>query len=203
VKLLDEKPTLATYLRKTGSGHITYHRSPVFWIRSMDFEPYFKSPVKDRSTDHLKDLFFPDSTYAQKAGAILNSSLFYFWFTVQGNCRNIAGPDIENFPVGDLDSPKLKGLTETFAELMGDLKRHSKRRIYIYEAAGKVEYDEFYPDQSKPIIDQIDTVLAGHYGFTAEELDFILSYDIKYRLGREPQEESRQLSSEFGKAFEH
>jgi len=27
-------------------------------------------------------------------------------------------------------------------------------------------------------------VLAGHYGFTAEELDFILNYDITYRLGR-------------------
>ena len=25
---------------------------------------------------------------------------------------------------------------------------------------------------------------SGHYGFTAEELDFILNYDIKYRLGR-------------------
>ena len=29
-----------------------------------------------------------------------------------------------------------------------------------------------------------DTVLAGRYGFTEEELDFILNYDIKYRLGR-------------------
>ena len=27
-------------------------------------------------------------------------------------------------------------------------------------------------------------MLAGHYGFTAEELDFILNYDLKYRLGR-------------------
>jgi hypothetical protein len=26
--------------------------------------------------------------------------------------------------------------------------------------------------------------LAGHYGFTAEELDFILNYDFKHRLGR-------------------
>jgi hypothetical protein len=34
-----------------------------------------------------------------------------------------------------------------------------------------------------PICGGIDTVLAGHYGFTAE-LDFILNYDIKYRLGR-------------------
>jgi len=29
----------------------------------------------------------------------------------------------------------------------------------------------------------VDT--EGHYRFTAEELDFILNYDIKYRLGRD------------------
>jgi hypothetical protein len=37
---------------------------------------------------------------------------------------------------------------------------------------------------SKPIIDQIDRVLAQHYGFTAEETDFLINYDIKYRMGR-------------------
>ena len=26
-------------------------------------------------------------------------------------------------------------------------------------------------------------VLAGHYGFTAEGLDFIINYDVKYRMG--------------------
>ena len=41
----------------------------------------------------------------------------------------------------------------------------------------------------KSIIDEIDTVLAEHYGFTAEELDFILNYDIKYRLGRDTESE--------------
>ncbi len=30
---------------------------------------------------------------------------------------------------------------------------------------------------------QIDRVLAQHYGFTDDELDFILNYDIKYCLG--------------------
>ena len=33
--------------------------------------------------------------------------------------------------------------------------------------------------------DEIDRVLAAHYGFTDEELDFIINYDIKYRMGRE------------------
>jgi len=44
----------------------------------------------------------------------------------------------------------------------------------------------------KAILDEIDQVQAVHYGFTAEESDFIPStqlragnYDIKYRMGRE------------------
>ena len=41
------------------------------------------------------------------------------------------------------------------------------------------------PKYSKQIIDEIDRVLAVHYGFTDEELDFIINYDIKYRMGRE------------------
>jgi hypothetical protein len=38
-------------------------------------------------------------------------------------------------------------------------------------------------------------VLAAHYGFTDEELDFIVNYDIKYRMGREaddPREDADQ-----------
>ena len=31
----------------------------------------------------------------------------------------------------------------------------------------------------------IDKVLTKHYGFTEEELDFIINYDIKYRMGKE------------------
>ena len=50
---------------------------------------------------------------------------------------------------------------------------------------------------SKPIIDEIDRVLAAHYGFTDEELDFIpstklrtgINYDIKYRMGRDAESE--------------
>jgi hypothetical protein len=33
-------------------------------------------------------------------------------------------------------------------------------------------------------------VLASHYEFTAEELDFIINYDIKYRLGLDTGDEA-------------
>ena len=36
---------------------------------------------------------------------------------------------------------------------------------------------------SKPIIDKIDLELGRLLGFTDEETDFIINYDIKYRMG--------------------
>ena len=32
-------------------------------------------------------------------------------------------------------------------------------------------------------------MLAQHYGFTDEELDFIINYDIKYRMGKQLEKE--------------
>lgn len=70
-------------------------------------------------------------------------------------------------------------------KLTKNVLANSKRRVYVYKTTGRVEYDEFYMKLSKPIIDEIDKVLAKHYGFTDEELDFIINYDIKYRMGEE------------------
>ena len=39
---------------------------------------------------------------------------------------------------------------------------------------------------SKPIIDEIDVLLAKHYGFMEEELDSIINYDM-YRMGNAPE----------------
>jgi hypothetical protein len=48
---------------------------------------------------------------------------------------------------------------------------------------GTTQTQSFKIQKSKPIIDEIDSILAEHYGFTEEELDFVVNYDIKYRLG--------------------
>lgn len=74
-------------------------------------------------------------------------------------------------------------LTVLNAALMKDLKKHSVRRRIPYKTTGFVEYDEYYPRASKQLIDKIDELLALYYGFNAEELDFLMNYDIKYRMG--------------------
>lgn len=67
---------------------------------------------------------------------------------------------------------------------MNDLKQHSVHSQRVFK--GNVSrYDSFIPKYSKPIINEIDKVLAKYYSFTEEELDFIINYDIKYRMGDE------------------
>ena len=55
----------------------------------------------------------------------------------------------------------------------------------IQKKTGETQTQSFRIKLSKPIIDEIDELLAKHYGFTEEELDFIINYDIKYRMGDE------------------
>jgi hypothetical protein len=44
----------------------------------------------------------------------------------------------------------------------------------------------------EPTFDEIDHVLARHYGFTDEELEFIINYDIKYRMGKTSADEEAE-----------
>jgi hypothetical protein len=44
------------------------------------------------------------------------------------------------------------------------------------------KFDLFYPIYPKFLINEIERGLAKHYDFSDEELDFIINYDIKYRM---------------------
>ena len=69
------------------------------------------------------------------------------------------------------------------------LRRHSENRTMRFRL-DKLTVQCICPKIGKAIIDKIDSVIAEHYGFTPEELDFILNYDIKYRLGRGTENET-------------
>jgi hypothetical protein len=64
-------------------------------------------------------------------------------------------------------------------------KNVERKEQYIKSKSQTSYFETFNPSESKSIIDEIDSVIAEHYGFTDEELDFIINYDIKYRMGKE------------------
>ena len=85
-------------------------------------------------------------------------------------------------PTVALDSTGFDKAVNQFDELMKDLQEKSKRRVYEYKT-GRVEYDEFYPSLSKGVIDKIDQRLAETFQLNDDEIDFLVAYDLKYRMG--------------------
>jgi len=52
-----------------------------------------------------------------------------------------------------------------------------------YKKEGRLRIECIYPRMSKDTIDEIDRVLARHCGFDADMSDFLINYDVKYRMG--------------------
>ena len=183
-KLKNAKKSILTF--KTGKYLCHFHNSPQYWIRATDFVPYFWNEQDgEKISTHVKPLRLTTELDTSIVAAILNSSLFYWWFVILSSCRDLTLREVRSFPIGvdQMDETMKQTLSELAADLMQDLRHHAQRKETNYKTTGRVVYDEFFPRHSKPIIDKIDRVLAQHYGFTDEELDFIINYDIKYRMG--------------------
>lgn len=181
-------PEKQFFYTSTGNNLCLYHNAPVNWIRSHSFIPYFCSERDGEGiTTQLRNIPFDNSSKVKIASCIINSSLFFIWWICNSDCYHLNKPEIANFKF--TYSEEDNKLCEIADKLAEDMKSKSVRRVYNYKASGRVEYDEFYMKLSKTIIDEIDKVLAKHYGFTDEELDFIINYDIKYRMGDELNEE--------------
>ena len=178
---------LGTYLATRGdSCTIYFHNAARYWVRAMDFAPYFWNERDgEKISTQIKPLYFAVELNAAVVVATLNSSLFYWWYVILSDCRHVNLRELRSFPLGidKMEAAIKQRLSALSADLMQDLKRHAQRKETTYKTTGRVVYDEFYPRHSKPIIDKIDRLLAQHYGFTDEELDFIINYDIKYRMG--------------------
>ena len=154
---------------------IHYHNAILYWIRATTFVPSHEGYL----SSHVKSISFIDKTAMQFAACLVNSSLFYWYWVKTSNCRDLNSADILDFPC-DANLPVMDDVAN---KLMLDFTANSKLKIREQQATGTVSYREYYPSKSKHIIDEIDRVLAQHYGFSDEELDYIINYDIKYRMG--------------------
>jgi hypothetical protein len=178
-KCVTNKP-LSFQIRQSGTP-IYFHNAPRYFIRAMKKEPYFWNEKDgEKTSSQVKSVSFTNNKSADYIGSILNSSLFYWWFVIYSDSRHLNLREIEYFRISENDN-KVDEMSSKFDLLNKDFEKNKYRKEAFYKTTGKVIYDEYYPKLSKPIIDQIDCLLAQHYGFTHEELDFIINYDIKYR----------------------
>jgi hypothetical protein len=173
--------------------HSVYaHRIASYFVKGLTFIPRFSSERDGaKKSEDYKVFSFQSKAHASAACCLINSSLFYFYFIVFSDAYHCGRELIEQFPVNivGLSSALSDEIQELERSLMFDLKKNSDIRKIAYKSTGMVEMQKFFPKLSKPILDKIDSTLARYYGFTDEELDFIINYDIKYRLGADADED--------------
>jgi hypothetical protein len=187
-KLYANNKKLYNYFDFTGKFNLYYHNAPRYFIRAMEKTPYFWNEKEgEKISDQNKSLIFSFEVNRDIISSVLCSSIFYWWFIVQSDCRHLNLREINEFPlnIDSMHNTTKMLLTELSKKFEKDIMKNSYRKETNYKTTGKVIYDEFYPKKSKYIIDEIDKTLAQHYSFTEEELDFIINYDIKYRMGGE------------------
>ena len=184
--ILNKILSSTNYLRDitTQSENSIYYRTTggLYWKVFTDFPPSFRCNGKIGHSSRETTFGVAKPLQTKTAIAVLSSDLFWWWYTITSNLRDLNPSDIYLFPIKDgviVD----KELARLGSAYIIDLKKNSTMLVRQQKQTGKTETQSFKIQKSKNIIDQIDKVLAEHYGFTDEELDFIINYDIKYRMG--------------------
>ncbi len=186
-KLHSQSHRLGDYLYKTGNHKLYYTRKLSWFVQVTPFIPKIMNEEGEiRNPSELKTLLFQSAEYADLAFVALNSNLFYWFVTTGSDCRNLNMREVLGLPLSMDEIPVTiqQGLRKLATQLAADLQAHSELRRMSFKHTGILTIQCIFPGKSKPIIDEIDRVLAQHYGFTDEELDFIINYEIKYRLAR-------------------
>ena len=117
---------------------------------------------------------------AQFLMAAFNSNLFWWYYALNFDMFNLKDYMIFNFKLNYNPDPIICALAESLEK---DMDVNKIEQLINSKTRGEVITSYYQKKHSKLIIDKIDNALAYHYGFNEEELDFIINYDIKYRMG--------------------
>lgn len=131
-----------------------------------------------------KAAYFRNLTSYQ-AVAIISSSTFWWYYSCHFDMFNLKDYMIFGFRFSDASTDTLNQLSKLGKEYLKSLEQNAEVKTINSKTKGTIEQKQFVVSKSKSIIDEIDKVLAEHYKFSAYELEFIINYDVKNRMGKE------------------
>ena len=132
-----------------------------FWIKAFSFNP---------GSSEYKEFKYENVDYVI---CLLNSSLFWLYWTMISDCWHITSKELKHFRFIDT--------TNDFKELRKKLEQElEKTKKYVGSKQTEYEYKHKF---CKKIIDKIDDKLANIYGLNSMELDYLKNFAIKYRMG--------------------
>ena len=166
------------------SDNWIYYRTTggLYWKVFTDFAPAFNVNGVSGSSSRETHFSVARREHVKPVIGILSSSLFWWWYTISSNLRDLNPADIQSFPVplSALDSDEVGKASEKYLKY---LSQNSTMLVREQRSTGRTETQSFKIQKCKPTIDEIDRLIGPFYGLNDAELDFIVNYDLKFRLG--------------------
>ena len=188
-------PEAASFLRKAlcqrtvSDSAAPRSKYALYWVRVPGyFCQFFLKPPKarpenggaERIRGEVNMIHLSDPATQRILHAILNSSIYYQFFSIYTDCRHINPSNVLEFPVdlhqlSEADKTNLVSLSEKLEQAM-------KSNTSLWRKSGLlIESVDSRP--SKTVLDEIDRVLSRALGLKEEEYEFIINYDYKICLG--------------------
>jgi len=181
-----QEVALTSYIERDSGNTLLYKRRWSYFLLFADCIKDIELPGgSTRRQQDVKTLSLQPCIDRYLVIALLSSGLFYFHYSVFSDFRHV---NMTDFAAFQFDYARLSSIAAERLSRLGRALMHSYtdnlewRRCNYTGSIGECRVPFYRQGASKAIIDEIDRVLAEHYGFTEEELAFIINYDIKYRM---------------------
>lgn len=152
---------------QSSNGNSVYlNMRACFWIKAFSFNP---------GSNEYKEFKYDENIYYFVI-CLLNSSLFWLYWTIASDCwhltrKELLGLTVPNNISNNKEFKKLAKILETKLE---------KTKAYIGTKQSEYEYKHKF---CKSEIDAIDDLLAKVYALSSEELIYVKNFALKYRVG--------------------
>ena len=151
----------------------------LYWKVFTNFPPKFYKIGDPTALNSAEQHFLvADKNIVSSLIATLSSNIFWWYYTIVSDVYNLSRDNIYQFRIPE-EALNDNDLLDLGVQYLKDIKKNSTMLT-----RKQTETQQFNIIKSKKIIDEIDKVLAKHYNFSEEELDYIINYDIKYRMNK-------------------
>ncbi|AXI25740.1 hypothetical protein CFE53_06245 [Methanofervidicoccus sp. A16] len=165
-KILTNNNCVKDILLNNSNDKIWIRKTGNYWYNAWNIKPYDGEAITPISVANGYKYFLL---------LLINSSLYYLWFRIYGDGHNMTLDIMKALPI----PPKEKII------ISNKLLSHISNLLmdFLFYNFDK-EHNRFNTSNIKPLIDICDILLGKLYGFTEEEIDYILNYDDIIRNGR-------------------
>lgn len=186
-KILSSDSSISYFISPQGRSKVYYRTTGgVYWKTITTWSPKFFCNGVEMKSSRETSISFSNNEVSTCIAGLLSSNTFWWWYTITANLRDLNPSDIFGFKF-----PREVINHELYlasSKYLHDIDSKSIMQIRMQKTKGETKTQLFKIGASKNFIDEIDAIIALNYGFSELELDYILQYDIKYRIRSEEDE---------------